>query len=112
MAYSYLFFKPKRLPLTAQELDESCVESLTDLAGIKAALAQATLELAWTSEGRAHGKATNGNWLEFSIPPGGTLSMRCSLRADYHSEVQRICDLLGWVAFDEQAALLQPRPHT
>ena len=46
--------------------------------------------------------------MEFLFAENGTLSLRCSLRADYKSEVQRICDQTGWIAVDERSTVYQP----
>lgn len=107
MARSYFFFQPARLPLEADELAEDAVRPLTDAAALQAALSRELPALAWQGqEGRGDWE---GHWLEFRLPDAGlTLSLRCSLRADYAPLVQRLCDALGWVAFDEAPLLFQP----
>ena len=108
MAYTYLFFEPKRLPLSPDELGLDTVVPLTDLDAVKAALATVMPALEWLPEGWARGETPEGQWLEFSVAAGGTLGMRCSLRADYRAHVQRLCDALGWVAVDERPFCFQP----
>lgn len=108
MACTYLFFKPKRLPLSPEELSEEAVEPLTDLVAVKSALQSVMPDLAWLPEGWGRGVTPEGNWVEFQIPAGGTLGMRCSLRADYGTHVQSICDALGWLAVDERPVCFQP----
>lgn len=108
MAYCYLFFEPRRLPLTAQDLSEETVVSLNDRDVAREALSRVMPEIEWVDQ---TGKATiNGMWFEFNLPGDGrdTLSLRCSLRADYRAIVQHICDELGWVAFDERPMCYQP----
>ena len=108
MAYTYLFFKPKRLPLSPEDLSAETVEPLTDFETVKAALDSVVPSLEWLPDGWARGETPEGSWLEFSIAPGGTLGMRCSFRADYRAQVQRICDALNWLAVDQQPLCYQP----
>ena len=108
MASTYLFFRPLRLPLVADELTEETVLPLDDRPMVRAALEQSVTGIDWVSddEGRAE---LGGNQVEFHLPrEGGTLSLRCSLRADYSPVVQRLCDRLGWLAFDEGHMCYQP----
>jgi hypothetical protein len=109
MSTSYLFFRPTRLPLQSDELNEETVVPLGDAAAVRQALARVLPDIAW-DEGT--GKAQwEGHWLEFTAPgqADDTLSMRCSLRADYTPLVQRLCDELGWLAFDDQPRCFQPQ---
>src|SRR5262249_9109299 len=109
MAYTYLFFRPARLPLAANELSADTVLDLADPVAIRAALDQALPAIDWVEE--HFGKAVvDGRWIEFHLPAGErkTLSLRCSLRADYQDFVQRLCDQLGWLAFDQQPVCFQP----
>lgn len=108
MAYSYMFFKPKRLPLQACQLGEDTVEPIIDLGEAQATLARVFPHLNWSSNGWARGETEHGKWLEFAIPDGGTLFMRCSFRADYSAEVQRICDASGWIAVDQDPKVFMP----
>lgn len=108
MAYTYLFFKPKRLPLAPYELGLDTVEVITDAASAKVALDSAALSLEWLPDGSARGETATGSWLEFHIHADSTLAMRCSLRADYSAYVQRICDALNWIAVDEKPRCFQP----
>lgn len=103
-----MFFKPKLLPLEASQLSEDTVESITDLSEVQVSLARVLPQLVWSANGCARGETSEGNWFEFSIAKGGTLYMRCSFRANYAAEVQRICDLLGWVAVDQDPKVIQP----
>jgi hypothetical protein len=108
MAYTYLFFKPARLPLTPEELSDATVRLLDDASAAQAMLARALPAIEWGADniGRAQ---VDAGWVEFRLPtPGSTLSMRCSLRADYSADVQRLCDESGWLAFDEQPMWFQP----
>lgn len=108
MAYTYLFFRPRRLPLAPHELSAETVLPLRDAAAVRAALEGAVPGIDWVSdrEGRAEAE---GRWMEFHLDPdAGTLALRCSLRADYREIVQRLCDELGWLAFDEQPLCYQP----
>ena len=108
MAYTYLFFIPNRLPLSPEDLSEETVEALTDLVAVKAALKSVMPSLEWLPEGWGQGETPEGNWVEFNIAPGGTLGMRCSLRANYRTHVQFICDELNWIAIDETPVCFQP----
>lgn len=107
MARHYLFSQPQRLPLTTAELSATPVLPLQDAAAVQAALARMVPGLSWDGpEGR--GKV-DGNWLAFSPPaPGGTLGLRCSLRADHRAFLQRLCDTPGWLAVDERPLCSQP----
>lgn len=108
MAYSYLFFQAGRLPLAAADLDGDTVLPLHDAAAVRRALTRLYPALDWTdgAEGRLEHQ---GRWLEFHVGgAAGTLSMRCSLRADYRDIVQQLCDELGWLAFDELPLCYQP----
>ena len=108
MAYSYQFYRPARLPLTTDELGSDTVLELDDAAAVREALQRAFPEIEWTgSEGRV---TQDGLWMEFRLPDEGltTLTLRCSLRADYRAIVQRLCDSLGWIAFDETPECYQP----
>jgi hypothetical protein len=108
MAASYLFFRPTRLPLESDELNEETAVPLSDPAEVRVALARVLPDIAW--EGETGTTQWEGQWLEFSAPgqADDTLSMRCSLRADYAPLVQRLCDELGWLAFDNQPRCFQP----
>ena len=108
MAYTYLFFKPKRLPLAPEELGHDTVEPITDAAQARAALDSVFPALEWPTHNSARGESATGSWMEFSIHTDSTLALRCSLRADYSVEVQRICDALNWVAVDEHPRCFQP----
>jgi hypothetical protein len=108
MAYTYLFFQPTKLPLTPEELDGDTVQPLADADAVRRALSGLYPELVWESP-EAGRLTLDGRWLEFSlVPEVGTLSLRCSLRADYRDVVQRLCDELGWLAFDEMPLCYQP----
>jgi hypothetical protein len=109
MSSTYLFFQPAFLPLTPSNLDESAVRPLLQEDRVRALLSQVVPEVQWASDsdGRVE---LDGRWIEFNLDSGaGTLSMRCSLRADYSDVVQRLCDQLGWVAFDERPFCFQPQ---
>ncbi|CAN7557370.1 hypothetical protein LJR290_003946 [Variovorax sp. LjRoot290] len=108
MAYTYLFFQPTRLPLEPHELGEATVLPLNNGVAIRAALARAIHAIDWDSDhvGRTQ---IDGQWIELHVPAAkGTLSLRCSLRADHSAIVQRLCDRLGWLAFDERPMCYQP----
>lgn len=108
MAYTYLFFRPARLPLEPEDLGADTTQLLNDPVEVRAALARVLPQLVWKGE---EGKGDwDGHWLEFYARSGEarTLSLRCSLRADYAPLVQRLCDELGWLAFDEAARCYQP----
>ncbi|MBV9773031.1 MAG: hypothetical protein JO040_03740 [Gemmatimonadetes bacterium] len=108
MAYTYLFFHPLRLPLASHELSGETVLPLDDPAAVRSALEEVIPGIRWVSarEGRTE---VQGQWMEFFLRPEvGTLGLRCSLRADYQPIVQRLCDELGWLAFDEQPVCYQP----
>lgn len=109
MARTYLFFKPARLPLTTDELSEHTVLELEDADAIRASL-DSVLEIEWLGPdcGRT---VVDGHPLEFSVPAPGSgrsLALRCSLRADFSPTIQRLCDTLGWLAFDERPTCYQP----
>jgi hypothetical protein len=111
MAYSYLFFEPTRLPLASHELGEATVRTLDDAGAVQATLTRIFPAVEWAeADGRRLGRTQlDAGWAEFWLPaPGHTLSMRCSLRADYLADVQRLCDQSGWLAFDERPMCLQP----
>lgn len=109
MARTYLFFQPSRLPLASNELDATTVLGLAAEPRVKSAIEQALPGLSWqtNSFGRA---SLQGNWYEVHLPETAeqTLSLRCSLRTEASSIVQRICDLTGWLAFDEHPMCFQP----
>lgn len=107
MARNYFFFHPAQLPLEPDDLTADTVLPLIDASAAQAALSRVLPGLTW--EGRDGRGEWDGNWLEFRLPAGDlTLSLRCSLRADYGPLVQRLCDELGWLAFDETPMLFQP----
>lgn len=112
MAYTYIFFEPVRLPLTSHELGDATVRTLSDASIVQATLARIFPAVEWVeANGRVLGRAqVDAGWVEFGLPaaPADTLSMRCSLRADYSADVQRLCDQSGWLAFDEQPQCYQP----
>lgn len=111
MAYTYLFFEPAHLPLASQELSEATVLTLDDANAVRTTLTRLLPTLKWIEEDdRLLGRTqVNAGWVEFCLPAlGHTLSMRCSLRADYSADVQRLCDQSGWLAFDQQPMCLQP----
>jgi hypothetical protein len=111
MAYLYLFFEPTRLPLASHELGEDTVRTLNDASAAQATLTRILPAIEWVeADGRLLGRAqVDAGWVEFGLPagPADTLSMRCSLRADYSADVQRVCDQSGWLAFDEQPQCYQ-----
>ena len=109
MAKSYLFLKPTKLPLSASSLT---AESVAPIAPeeVAAGLKQVLPSLAWLSSTEASGDVAEG-WVEFSQPgegPTRAIALRCSLCSDYNPFVQRLCDQLGWVAFDETPVMFQP----
>ena len=109
MARGYLFFRPSHLPLEPHELSDETVLLLCDSDEIRAGLERVVPDLDWSTE--HEGRATvDGRWLEFRLPQGEakTLSLRCSLRADHTDLVQGFCDVLGWLAFDDEAMCFQP----
>lgn len=108
MAYYYLFFQPKHLPLSPEQLSEDTVARLVDLAAAQPVLKTALPQVRWLPGGWGRGETADGKWMEFLFAENGTLSLRCSLRADYKSEVQRICDQTGWIAVDERSTVYQP----
>lgn len=109
MSYSYLFFKAKRVGLDAGQLSEETVDSIVDLVEAQSTLARLFPNLVWSPEGWGRAETESGKWLEFAIAKGGTLFMNCSFRADYTSEVQRICDLSGWIAVDQDPKVFEPK---
>lgn len=108
MAYTYLFFRPSRLPLATHELSEQTVLDLRDPPAVRAELDRVLPNIEWIDA--LSGRTTvTGQWLEIRLPADGrTLSLRCSLRADYAQIVQYLCDQTGWIAFDEQPLCYQP----
>ena len=109
MATTYLFFQPAFLPLTPSNLDAEAVLPLGAEDRVREMLNTVLPGLVWSNAIEARVEL-DGRWLEFSLGGGaGTLSARCSLRADYSDVVQRLCDELGWVAFDERPFCFQPQ---
>ncbi|AEG92275.1 hypothetical protein [Ramlibacter tataouinensis] len=109
MAKSYLFLKPATLPLVASELSADSVGPI-DPGEVERSLKEAVPQLVWENATQASGEVEEG-WIEFSQTGEGasrTLSLRCSLRADYTALVQRLCDRYGWVAFDDTPLCFQP----
>ena len=109
MAKTYLFLKPGELPLSASDLSAASVSPI-DAEEVATCLKQALPALAWSSATEASGETENGR-VEFSQPGEGatrSLALRCSLRSDYSSLVQSLCDRFGWVAFDENSVMFQP----
>ena len=110
MSQSFLFFRPARLPLTAEELSDETVLPLTDVAQIRACVERHFGAVAW--EDAQHGRTeADGRWVELTVndtPALPGLSLRCSLRADYADVVQALCDRFGWVAFDGTPMMYQP----
>ncbi|HEU4566138.1 MAG TPA: hypothetical protein VFS05_15865 [Gemmatimonadaceae bacterium] len=110
MSYTYLFFRPARLPLATEELSEHTVLPFPDAHELRACLERHFPGLEWESPewGRAD---VDGRWLELSVGEdagGASLSIRCSHRADYGDIIQRLCDSHGWLAFDETPTCYQP----
>jgi len=109
MAYSYFFFEPTRLPLACDELSEATVRPLVDADAVRTALSRMLPAISWDEDEQTGRMQADEGWVEFQLPASeGTLSMRCSLRADYSALVQRLCDQSGWLAFDEQPQCFQP----
>jgi hypothetical protein len=108
MSHTYLFFQPAMLPLTPSNLDGDAVRPIEPDDAVRNGLSRLFPELSWPSPNEGRG-TLDDRWLEFNLGGGaGTLSLRCSLRADHADVVQRICDELGWVAFDERPFCFQP----
>ena len=109
MSYTYLFFRPARLPLQADELDTRTVINLGDSAALRAALRASFPTLQISDEGAA-GSDSEGRPLAFSLPrkDDDTLVLRGSLRVDYSGLVQQLCDRWGWLAMDERPRCFQP----
>ena len=109
MARTYLFFHPARLPLEADELDESTVTSLFDTPALRTSLEAAFPGVKWSPDGIGHAQF-EGHRYELWLPvtDDRTLSMRCTLRADHSALVQSLCDRFGWLAFDEEPLCFQP----
>jgi hypothetical protein len=109
MATTYLFFQPAFLPLTPNNLDAAAMQPLGAEDRVREMLNTVLLGLEWSSATEARADL-DGRWLEFSLGGGaGTLSARCSLRADYSDVVQRLCDEVGWLALDERPFCFQPQ---
>ena len=109
MAKSYLFLKPTALPLSGEDMTAESVSPI-DPEEVAACLTRALPSLAWSSPTEASGDVDAG-WIEFSQPGEGatrSLALRCSLRSDYVSFVQGLCDQFGWVAFDDTPLMFQP----
>lgn len=108
MAYTYLFFRPLRLPLDAAELGSDTVLPLDDAGLVRASLDRVLPGLDW--QGPTEARVTvDGLWMEWRLDPqAGALSLRCSLRHDYRAIVQRLCDQTGWIAFDQEPWCYQP----
>lgn len=108
MSYTYLFFLPRRLPLSPDELGEDTVDVLTDFDLVQSALACVLPQIVWNDRKTGRGETADGRWFEFLIADGGTLGMHCSFRADYTAEVQMICNALGWIALDQTPRVYMP----
>ena len=109
MARTYLFFHPARLPLEADDLDETTVASLLDTPALRASLEAAFPGLKWGHDGIGHAQFEGHRYeLWLPAPNERTLSMRCTLRADHSALVQSLCDRFGWLAFDEEPLCFQP----
>ncbi|HET9483851.1 MAG TPA: hypothetical protein VFO79_07830 [Xanthomonadales bacterium] len=107
MSRTILFFLPRRLPLEPSDLGTDTVQPIDDVEVVRAALPSVLGDVTWADASR--GRATfEGQRLELHVAPGTTLSMRCSLRSDPSALVQRLCDELGWLAFDEEPRCFQP----
>ena len=114
VAASYLFFKPRTLPVDPSTMDgDSVIEWSAAEAG--AALERVFPGIQRTPDGEWRADTAAG-WAEFrhaDTPPPAILVMRCSLRADYRAVVRGMCDATGWIAFGDDAACIQPvRPPT
>jgi hypothetical protein len=108
MAYTYLFFRPLRLPLTSQELSAETVLPLDDYTTVRDSLERVFPNINWQSTAEGHVTVEEG-WMEFLLGPGAeTLSLRCSLGGDYRTVVQRLCNELEWIAFDQEPVFYQP----
>ena len=112
MARTYLFFQPARLPLEADELDESTVLPLSDSPALRAALEAVFTKVDWQSDGVGRTRFEDQPY-EIWLPGGSgaearTLSLRASLRSDHSALVQSLCERGGWIAFDEEPACFQP----
>lgn len=110
MSQSYLFLHPAHLPLSADDLSDRTVLPFSDADELRARLGSRFPDLVWDTPDSARGEAA-GRWLEFhlvEVPEGTSLSMRCSMRADYADVVQALCDDFGWVAFDQTPNCYQP----
>lgn len=112
MARTYLFFHPARLPLEADDLDESTVIPLTDSPALRAALEGVFANVRWQGDSVGRTRFEDQDY-EIWLPGGSgaearTLSLRASLRADHSALVQRLCDRCGWIAFDEEPLCFQP----
>ena len=113
MSYSYFVFRPRGLPIEPSRISEEFLLPLGPAEAIHDALASVIPDAKWARHDR--GSATvEGKWMEFYLRPSDgdpsqfTLSIRCSLRADYRPHVQELVDRLGWIALDEGSMLYQP----
>lgn len=109
MSCTYLFFRPARLPLQADELSSATVLNLGDNAALRAALRASFPAVHIDGEGVVRVDC-DGRPLEFVLPRSedDTLVLRGSLRVDHSSLVQQLCDRWGWLATDERPRCFQP----
>lgn len=109
MSYSYLFFRPLRLPLGGGDLDPTTVLPLP-ATGVRERLQEHFPHLQWIAADTARLEDESG-WIEFSLDTGTDapgLSLRCSGRRDCRDVVQALCDRFGWLAFDQAPLCYQP----
>lgn len=108
MSYTYLFFPHCRLSLSPDESGEDTVDVLADFDLVQSAFARVLPQSAWDNHQSSRGETLDSRWLAFLIADGCTLGMNCSFRADYTTEIQRICDSLGWIAVDRAPRACMP----
>lgn len=126
MSVSYLFMEPLTLPVTAEALGEDTVRNFTDAAAVRESLGTVFPDITWRSDPATASDLAqvleDGVTYEFSLldtrteagaAAGGgdvglVVSLRCSGRVDSVPFVQRLCDQLGWLAFDQQVLMYQP----
>jgi hypothetical protein len=109
MSYDFLLMKLDRPIVVGSDLDEAEPVALGTYVEVVDAISRVYPTVVWTHHELTGALDLDGRWFEFRIAPepvATSVSVRTSFGQDSRDVVARLCDALGWAAFDAQATVM------
>ena len=107
MSYSYLLMKIGRRFETTADLAPEDALPLGEPEDVANGVSSVFPEVRWDETSHEGDLDLEGRWFEFRVleqRPVISVGVRTSFRHESKDVVERICDALGWAAFDGQTA--------